>query len=249
VAFTALYGGLFGTAMIQLPRGTGWLAEAFHRLPLVSSQYVSTRYLYIFTVFLSVAGVWAFAHAMDSLRAWWRLLAAILAVASTLMAFVFGHLQMLPEVALWTNIPEHRSRFRALDLSLPVSKVVPSLDLAAGTSLFCYDPILNDRGDPSQVLHLGPITDTTDDHFNIMNPACYQYPEENHCQPGDRISVKDSANLERFAAGLPTTWKVSRAQHIADAVNASSLVGMLGFLGWAGISSWRKRRSATRPSQ
>jgi hypothetical protein len=230
VAFTASYGGLFGTAMLQLPRGTGWLAEAFHRLPIAASQYASTRYLYIFTVFLSVAGVWAFARAMDRLRAWWRLLGVLLAVGSTLTAFVFGYLDMLPQVELWTNIPEHRARFRALDLSLPVRQVVPNLDLAAGSSLYCYDPLLNDAGDPYLVLHPGPVTDAQAGYFNLMKPACYEYPEANHCRPGDRISVDDAANLERFVTGSPTTWKVSWAQHIADVVTGLSLLAMLVFL-------------------
>jgi hypothetical protein len=49
-----------------------------------------------------------------------------------------------------------------------------------------------------------------------MNPACYQYPEENRCYPGDRIRENDGDSLDRFTHGRPLTWRISTLQSLAD---------------------------------
>jgi hypothetical protein len=98
------------------------------------------------------------------------------------------------------------------------------------TGRTCYEPILNAAGTPSQILHEGSVSDKESGYFNLMNPACYQYPVENHCRPGDRISAADGDNLARFTRGRPVTWKISVAQQVADWLTLLSLVALVAVL-------------------
>jgi hypothetical protein len=122
--------------------------------------------------------------------------------------------------------------------------VVEFVDFFAGSVKGCYEPILNASGDPFGVLHLGPISDRDNGYFNLMNPACYQYPKENQCVPGERIREDDVDNLYRFTHGEQVTWRISFLQELAD------LLSGLAFLVVAIIAVYLNvtRRAARRPA-
>lgn len=224
------YGGAMVMMMVQLVRGNSWIAEAFHELPLGVLQRISTRYLYLFSLLLSVAGIWALAKIMEYFGGRANTRGMLFAAATTVAAFFVGYVGMLPEVGLWPNVNDHRDLWRRFDRSSFVAQVVPATDFVAGTGRTCYEPILNAAGNPSSVLHVGSVWDRDNGYFNLMNPACYQYPEENSCKPGDRIAVDDAENLMRLTRGLPVTWKVSHAQQVADVVSSLSLLLLLVLL-------------------
>ena len=241
LVFAAVYGGAVLLAMIQLVRGYGWVAEAFHRLPVGASQRASSRYLYLLSLVLSLAGVWSLAKAMANLKRTWNILGMVVASLATVAAFVFGYGGMMSEFGFWPNANDHRELWWKFNPSIPVTRVVEGTDFVAGTGRTCYEPVLNAAGDPFSVLHTGPVSDQDSGFFDLMNPACYQYPNENHCKPGDRISIGDGDNLRRFTTGLPVTWEVSRAQQVADLVSAFSLVVLT-------LAPWYGRRLSRRPS-
>jgi hypothetical protein len=242
VVFALCYGGILLASMIQLVRGYGWIAEAIHRLPIGSSQYVSSRYLYLFSLLLSVAGVWSLGKMMGYLDDRWNILAMAFAGVTTVSALVFAYVGMLPEVGMWTNVKDYRELWTRFNVSSSVTRVVADTDFPSGTGRLCYEPILNSADNPSSVLHVGPISDVENGYFNLMNPSCYQYPIENHCKPGDRISVEDGENLSRFARGLPVTWKVSRAQRLADGVSGVSLLCLLALFRYSPLLLRRRFR-------
>ena len=244
--FASIYGGLTLLAMVQVVGGKGWLAEKLHNLPLGSSQHVSSRYLYPFSLLLSVAAIGGLAALFRRSHGRWHLTAVALAASTTVAGFAAGYARVLPSVGLFENADDYRSSWKKLGNAPTVTSVVPSVDFFAGSVQGCYEPILNASGSPFGVLHLGPVTDQSKGYFNLMNPSCYQYPEENHCRPGDRISVEDAENLERFASGRPTTWKVSRTQQVADVTSGVCLVGMVIFLRYARV--WRKRKRLAKSS-
>ena len=245
LVFTVVYGAAVLFTMIQLVRGYGWIAEAFHRLPVGASQRASSRYLYLLSLMLSLAGVWSVAKAMGAFKRSWNILGMVAASLATVAAFVFGYAGMMSEFGFWPNANDHRDLWWKFDPSIPVTSVVEGTDFVAGTGRTCYEPVLNAASDPFSILHVGPVSDQENGQFNLMNPACYQYPTENHCKPGDRISVGDGDNLTRFTAGLPVTWEVSRAQQIADLVSAFSLV-LLFLAPW--YSARLSRRRSARVS-
>jgi hypothetical protein len=248
VAFVLGYGGLLLAMMIHLVRGYGWIADAVHRLPVGSSQYVSSRYLYLFALLLSVAGIWSMSKMMGYLGSRWNTIGMLFAAVTTIAAFAFGYVGMLPEVGMWTNVKDHRELWRRFDVSSPVAQVVSDTDFLSGTGRSCYEPILNSANNPSSVLHVGPVSDVENGYFNLMNPSCYQYPSENHCKPGDRIAVDDAENFAHFTHGLPVTWKVSRAQRVADVASGISLLCLLALFRYSSLLLGRGfRRSRSQP--
>ena len=66
--------------------------------------------------------------------------------------------------------------------------------------------------------------------FNLINPSCYQYPEENGCKPGDLIKADDQENFDHFKQGLAVSWKLSEAQRIADQISLITFIFILGMI-------------------
>jgi hypothetical protein len=66
--------------------------------------------------------------------------------------------------------------------------------------------------------------------LNLLNPACFAFPEANHCHPGDRFSATERENAERFVRYRPFPFERPTSQRLADLVNLSALSGLVVFL-------------------
>ncbi len=83
---------------------------------------------------------------------------------------------------------------------------------------------------PLGTLQPGDILATTGDRLNIKNPACYVYPAQNHCRPGDHFTTLQVEEAKRFARRAPFAFEVSGLQSLANAVNALALLAIAGVL-------------------
>ena len=98
--------------------------------------------------------------------------------------------------------------------------------LAAGASqLVCYNPVFGYRLEhfPFKTLHRGPVLDETDGVLNIKNPACYLYPEQNNCTPGDHFTVAQRDAAQAFANYKPYPFNFSAVQQAANRVTLATL--------------------------
>ncbi len=102
------------------------------------------------------------------------------------------------------------------------------------SQLACYNPSFGYRLEnlPFKDLHIGSIWDQTNGYFNLKNPACYVFPDENQCQPGAHFHRTQKVQLEAFAHYQPFAFKVSLAQKIASFISELALVGIVFFLGF-----------------
>ena len=119
--------------------------------------------------------------------------------------------------------------------------------LVAGISqLYCYNPSFGYRLEslPLKTLHAGNIFDQTDGFLNLKNPACYIYPAENACQPGDHFRVDQRAQAELFAQYKPFHFEVSTRQKIANWITVFSLMLVLAYGVWYLISMYRNTKRA-----
>ena len=93
------------------------------------------------------------------------------------------------------------------------------------SSLYCYNPAFGYRLErfPLKDLHPGPVQDIRDGQFNIKNPACYVYPKENDCSPGDHFREDQIEAMESFVSYRPFAFNTSSAQ---KAANALTLFGL-----------------------
>ncbi|MEI8230844.1 MAG: hypothetical protein WCG83_06965 [Candidatus Peregrinibacteria bacterium] len=221
--FSLLFVLLFFWSMWQISSGRGFLSDTLHALPIFASQHVATRYLYLFSLFVSTFGVWCLARLVRKWAPRWEWMMLWCSAIATVVTFFCAYYPVLNEVGLWANVQNHANLLRTFDYAEDVIQVADGSNLMGMSGINCYEPILDNAGSPQKVLHIGPVDDEQDGYFNLMNPACYQYPVANSCKPGDRIAVQDGQNLENFRRGLPVSWKISIAQYIADRLTLSAL--------------------------
>ncbi len=109
----------------------------------------------------------------------------------------------------------------------------------------CYNPSFGYRLEslPPAKLELGEVLAEQDGLLNIRNPACFVFPVENGCQPGDQFRADQRAQAEAFVSYAPFPFEKSRAQRVADGVTMGGLIATALFLGVAWpLSAWRRRR-------
>jgi len=89
------------------------------------------------------------------------------------------------------------------------------------SQLFCYDAIFGYRLENFLQKSLGPghILEEKDGYLNIKNPACYIFPDENNCMPGDHFTIHQKKEAVAFASYKPFFFKIPQRQRIANLVN------------------------------
>ena len=93
------------------------------------------------------------------------------------------------------------------------------------SQLYCYNPIFGYGLEkfPIKSLQPGPALEQQDGILNIKNPACYVFPKENHCEPGDHFTVNDYDRAQAFVEYRPWYFEKSLKQKVADYVTMISL--------------------------
>jgi hypothetical protein len=91
--------------------------------------------------------------------------------------------------------------------------------IALGASqMLCYEPIFGYRLEkfPLGTLQPGSLTIEKNNYFNLKNPACYIYPLENNCSPGNHFSIGQKDEMLSFAAYHGYKFQVPLKQVIAN---------------------------------
>lgn len=111
--------------------------------------------------------------------------------------------------------------------------------LAGVSKVFCYNPIFGYRLEKfsAEGLMTGSVFQEKDGYLNLKNPACYVFPKENDCKPGDRFRVEQIEAVKSFVEYRPFAFNISTRQRAGNAVTEWSL-WVIGFLAviWSG---WR----------
>ncbi len=114
--------------------------------------------------------------------------------------------------------------------------------IAAGNSqLLCYEPMFGFSLElfPFKNIKLGPALADSGGWLNLKNPACFLYPYENGCEPGDHFQINQRREAERFLGYRPFNFERSSVQKIADLVNIAALAGIMFFGLWIAAASLR----------
>jgi hypothetical protein len=122
-------------------------------------------------------------------------------------------------------------------VELNTDRALPLGQVAAGVSAFpCYEPMFGYLLEtfPKTDLHRGPVTDETGHAYNLLDPSCFVFPDENRCAPGDRIDLEEKERFERFRAHEAVPFARPWWQRLADATGvATLLIVVLVLLAWA----------------
>lgn len=126
-----------------------------------------------------------------------------------------------------TFIPEIQSIAAIVDAQGQIQMTVDRNDLVAygQSQLACYNPTFGYRLEhfPVKSLHPGSIYDETNGYLNLKNPACYLFPLENHCRPGDHFLVSQNKEAKAFAHYKPFSFQVSSRQAIANNISITAV--------------------------
>jgi len=179
----------------------------------------------------------------------WRAALAAAALA-VMLAQVF-----MTSRAYYADVDYDPTHLEAASASARANGVVPAVTRvddgggpADGTSrASCYQPLFGYRLEafPRGALQDGPIIPASGATLNLKNPACYVFPAENACSPGDQFARADLGRALSFAEYRPFDFARSTRQDWADAINLAAValfaIGTLLF-----TRAWAMRRLAKR---
>ena len=116
---------------------------------------------------------------------------------------------------------------------------------SGGSAIPCYQPMFGYRMEkfPLGALQPGPIMSERAGVLNLKNPACYLFPKENKCAPGDHFTIAQTKEAEDLASYKPFPFKQPASQVIATKISiASSMACIMGLM--LGGFLWRRRRGS-----
>ena len=72
--------------------------------------------------------------------------------------------------------------------------------------------------------------DKQGENFNFFNPACFLFPDENNCLPGDTFKIDEKEKLTKFTSYNQFEFKQSPIQKISNYISIFSFIGCLIYL-------------------
>ena len=96
------------------------------------------------------------------------------------------------------------------------------------SSMPCYEPIFGYRLEkyPKRSRRLGDVTSLVDGFYNLNNPACFVFPKENGCEPGDCFTEDQADSFEKFRRFRAFPFEMSFIQRASNIVSLVS-IGLL----------------------
>jgi len=236
----AIYLILLTFFFAQAVSGNGIFAHILHSLPILSSQRVFIRFLYIPSLLLTVLAIVSLQQITNTHIPRHRgKVPAILAMI-TILTFYLGHSPAISkhetlfnyDPAIKRSYHEHLNTMEELSKSDNLPKPVSTVkhgraNFTGSTGLECGDSLLLWAGPSAlhyQALQPGPITNQQNGFYNIIKPACYIFPKANNCSPGDKIPITDQKNLIDFTSSKKVTWSVPLYQKILNWLSFTWLV-------------------------
>jgi hypothetical protein len=212
---------------------SGLLYPLIRQLPLVESLHVNIRFTAAYFLPLSILAALGFIELQLRLKS----------EVYIVCAFLFFSVITLLSFAAYSSFPTFPYKF-SFDISQAntvyqnikhgESYVIESndskiLDMDVfqnhASSLTPYEPIFGYQlEDFHPLTRPGPVSEITDNHFNMTNPASLVFPEENSLYPFQRIGTDEKDKFEQFVNHKQPDWKVPAIQVILDNVMIWSLI-------------------------
>jgi len=218
-------------------------------LPIVKQQSTMLRWIWILIPPVILWSVLALEHAPYLSR--WKAVIALVGIAALLAFNLVNNRDYYDREAYSPHdIVEAHRRAAAGEPPPPVSQVVfgapPGQTLKSvlsrndaftrgASQLACYNAIFGYSLESLRVgvLHPGSIMEQIDGQLNLKNPACYVFPQENGCAPGDHFLASQQTEAKALAERRPFRFRRSWTQELADAVSlAGVLASLVALIAW-----------------
>jgi hypothetical protein len=229
--------------ILFLPLALNWYVPAWNaflkEVPLLASSSSLLRW---FALYIPVATLFA-GLAVDravSPGARWLVVPAVVLLVVALNAFTSKayytgqHYNADAVTTAWRSATTPATVPPVTALAFRVAGMNSNAGVAIGHSdIDCYQPMFGYYREHlvTTNIHAGPVTDVdAAGNLNLKNPACYVFPAENACRPGDDFSVADKTAAASFVAYRSFEFRASMAQHAADWLNLAALIACAGAL-------------------
>jgi hypothetical protein len=115
------------------------------------------------------------------------------------------------------------------------------------SQLDCYQPLFGYRLEsfPAAPLQQGSVFTEIGQVINVKNPACYVFPAENGCRPGDHFTIAQVEEAKAFLSYRPIAFEQPYRQQLATWVSLISMVFTAAALLAAALGSLFARRAKT----
>jgi hypothetical protein len=96
------------------------------------------------------------------------------------------------------------------------------------SQISCYQPLFGYRLEkfPATPLQLGRVIAPVGQFINVKNPACYVFPAENNCKPGDHFAMSEMEEAVAFLSYRPFSFGQPYWQKLATWVSLLSMIGI-----------------------
>ena len=118
---------------------------------------------------------------------------------------------------------------------------------SGGSQMDCYEPIFGYSNFklPWKNIKPGPVMTMENGEYNIKNPACYSYPKENGCLPGDHFKEEQRQFAEAFRSHRPFAFHQPLRQKVANWITIIALVFSASYLAYCAVGALRVKAGVT----
>lgn len=246
--------------LMLLPVAVNTFAPAWNdflkSLPIIGSSSNLFRWFFIFVPVLAVASAIAFDRAFPSGHS--RYLAGAIAISTIFLT----HAQI--DRSYYSSqsydpkpVAKAFSAARKPDIAPKVQYIGANLNsrgqiMSRGSNdlivmnvsqMRCYNPMFGYllEAFPMETLHPGDPLEVTDGHLNLKDPACYVFPKENNCKPGDHFSEKRIDDAKSLLHYRSYPFSRSGRQKTADLISLLAIIALPVIIVASVISLRRKR--------
>jgi hypothetical protein len=232
------------------------------QVPIVRSSSTLTRWFIAYVPVFILGGIWAFHQVFKDHKLQRMVAVAGVALAVGLHAgadrafYRNQSFDARPISAAYhrvkqTGLVPRIERVGALREGPYGRSLAPNSSLAFGVSAVpCFEPLFGYRLERFPIAQLKPGASLQNDGrvFNMKNPACYVFPEENRCQVGQHFALAQRSEVQAFVQYRPFSFEVSASQRIAGWLNVAAIfaVATLGATSLGNLLVRFARRSRRR---
>ena len=97
------------------------------------------------------------------------------------------------------------------------------------SQLRCYQPLFGYwlENFPVETLHVGSAMDRSEEYLNVKNPACYLFPRDNDCKPGDHFRSTAVEQAQAFLRYEPFPFGEPSHVHVAGFVSVVAFTAVV----------------------
>ncbi|MBT4161474.1 MAG: hypothetical protein HOE54_09220, partial [Gammaproteobacteria bacterium] len=204
------------------------------QIPLIKNNSSLIRWYIIYIPVLAIA----LGLAIDSVphwKKWTPIVAGFCMVAIITMAatenrkyyFTEGSTHLaIPAIQAWSSLGQTKPSIKEVRVVDRITSLAGNDIIYAGYSqLLCYNPGFGYSREhfPVKTLRRGLPLMEQEGVFNLKNPACYVFPDENNCAVGDHFRLDQRDRLTKFINYRPFEFAISSTQLLANRTTLFSL--------------------------